>query len=340
MVCVTAQHRQILDQVLTAFDVRPDFDLDLMRGDQSLAELTSRAIAGIAAVIQKVQPGMVAVQGDTTTALCAALTAFYAGVDTAHVEAGLRTFDLHAPFPEEMNRMFTARLASLHFAPTRWAADNLLREGIPAERIEVTGNTGIDAVLAIKSGLESGRLAGIDLPVDSSRKLIVVTAHRRESFGAGFERICEAVRRLAARGDVEIIWPVHPNPNVHGVVNRSLGNVARVLLMPPLDYVPFIDLLRRCYLIITDSGGIQEEAPSLGKPVLVLRAKTERPEGAEAGTVRLVGNDTEAIVKEAARLLDDPKEYAQMSHVHNPYGDGEASVRIALRIAKHLGVST
>jgi UDP-N-acetylglucosamine 2-epimerase (non-hydrolysing) len=254
----------------------------------------------------------------------------------AHVEAGLRTFDLDAPFPEEMNRVLTARLAALHFAATEWAAQNLRDEGVALDRIEVTGNTGIDAVLSIRASLEAGQLSGVSLPIDSSRKLIVVTAHRRESFGEGFVNICEAIAELARRDDVQIIWPVHPNPNVERAVGQILRGRANVLLIDPLDYSPFVDLMRRAYLLITDSGGVQEEGPSLGKPILVLREKTERPEAVEAGTVKLVGTDGVAIVREAVRLLEDPKEYERMARLHNPYGDGHASGRIARRIAGYL----
>ncbi len=247
-----------------------------------------------------------------------------------HIEAGLRTHDLYQPFPEEANRLLTGRLATLHFAATSWAAGNLLREGIPESAIHITGNTGIDAVLYIRDALEAGRLTGGDWSwVDPNRKLILVTAHRRESFGEGFERICEALALLAARPDVQIVYPVHPNPNVQDPVNRRLRSLSNVRLIEPVSYVPFVDLMRRAYILITDSGGIQEEGPSLGKPILVLRDKTERPEAVEAGTVKLVGADVQRIVGEAGRLLDDPKSHTSMSRVHNPYGDGRASERIA-----------
>jgi UDP-N-acetylglucosamine 2-epimerase (non-hydrolysing) len=335
-VCVTAQHRQMLDQVLAVFDVKPDFDLDLMLPGQTLPALSARLIAGLEKVFRDVGPSLAVVQGDTTTTLCGALCAFYAHVPVAHVEAGLRTFDLDAPFPEEMNRVVTGRLAALHFAATDWAAQNLRREGVAVEDIEVTGNTGIDAVLSIRSALESGRLTGIALPLDPKRKLIVVTAHRRESFGEVFLNICQAVAALASRDDVQIVWPVHPNPNVQHAVDQTLRGKANVLLIEPLDYVPFVDLMRRAYLLITDSGGVQEEGPSLGKPILVLRDKTERPEAVEAGTVKLVGTDRAAIVREAVRLLEDSTEYERMARLHNPYGDGEASGRIARRVVLHL----
>ncbi len=305
VVCATAQHRQMLDQVLAAFEVTPDYDLDLMRPGQTLTALAARLLAGLEPVLNAVQPSLVVIQGDTSTTLCATLAAFYAGVPIAHVEAGLRTFDMHAPFPEEMNRVLASRLADLHFAATDWAAGNLLREGVPSESIQVTGNTGIDAVLSIFEGLQSGRLPGLSLPLDSGKKLIVVTAHRRENFGEAFVRICEALSVLAHRDDVQIVWPVHLNPNVQQTVHKVIGVKSNVLLLEPVDYVPFVDLMRRAYLLITDSGGVQEEGPSLGKPILVLREKTERPEAVHAGTVKLVGTDRDAIVSEATRLLDD-----------------------------------
>ena len=328
----------MLDQVLAAFDIRPDYDLDVMQPGQGLADLTARLLPSLADIIRRVDPALTIVQGDTTTTFCGALAAFYAGVETAHVEAGLRTFDLRAPFPEEMNRVLTTQLARLHFAPTELSREHLLREGVPERSVELTGNTGIDAALSVRDGLEQGRLTGIERDFDPRRKLIVVTAHRRENFGDGLERICDGIARLSDRDDIEIAWPVHPNPNIGPVVRRTLGHRANVHLMQPVEYVPFVDLLRRAHLILTDSGGIQEEAPSLGKPVLVLREKTERPEAVTAGTVKLVGSDPEALVREATILLENDTEYERMSHVHNPYGDGKASARIAARIAKHLGV--
>jgi UDP-N-acetylglucosamine 2-epimerase (non-hydrolysing) len=337
IVCVTAQHRQMLDQVLSAFEVRPDYDLDLMQPGQTLAALNARLLSGLEPVFAEVKPALAIVQGDTTTTLAGAFSAFYARVPLAHVEAGLRTFDLHSPYPEEMNRVMAGRLAALHFAATDWAAANLMREGIAADAIQVTGNTGIDAVLAIRDALEAGTISdGNRMPVDDARKLVVVTAHRRESFGAGFAQICQAIAELADRPDIRIVWPVHPNPNVTSVVNASLHSRPNVQLIEPLDYVPFIDLMRRAYLLITDSGGVQEEGPSLGKPILVLRDKTERPEAVEAGTVKLVGTERAAIVREAVRLLEDRAEYERMARLHNPYGDGRACGRIAERIASYL----
>jgi UDP-N-acetylglucosamine 2-epimerase (non-hydrolysing) len=335
-VCVTAQHRHMLDQVLAAFGIIPDYDLDLMQPGQSLTSLSARLLSGLESVLAEVQPSLVIVQGDTATTLCGALAAFYARVPVAHVEAGLRTFDLQSPFPEEMNRVVTGRLAKLHFAATEWAAENLRKEGVAADFIQVTGNTGIDAVLTISEAVAQGRVSGLALDLDATRKLIVVTAHRRESFGEGFIRICEAVAELAERKDVQIVWPVHPNPNVQRAVDATIRGKANILLIEPLDYLPFVDLMRRAYLLITDSGGVQEEGPSLGKPILVLRDKTERPEAVHAGTVKLVGTDRGAIVREAVRLLEDSGEYDRMARLHNPYGDGLASARIAERIAQYL----
>jgi UDP-N-acetylglucosamine 2-epimerase (non-hydrolysing) len=338
VVCVTAQHRQMLDQVLGAFDIQPDYDLDLMRPGQTLTALTSRLLAGLESVFTDLKPSLAIVQGDTTTTLAGALAAFYARVPVAHVEAGLRTFDLDSPFPEEMNRLVTGRLATLHFAATNWAAGNLAREGVPADSVQVTGNTGIDAVLTIRDSLEAGKLSRFSaLPRDETRKLIVVTAHRRESFGDGFLRICEAIGELASRPDVQIVWPVHPNPNVQYAVDATLRGKTNVMLIEPLDYVPFVDLMLRAHLLITDSGGVQEEGPSLGKPILVLREKTERPEAVDAGTVKLVGTERETIVREAVRLLEDREEYDRMARLHNPYGDGQACGRIAARVSRYLG---
>ena len=364
-VCVTAQHRALLDQVLGVFDVKPEYDLNLMLPGQTLFQSTSRMMAALEPVFQGLdgwKPEVAMVQGDTTTTFCGALAAFYARVPVGHIEAGLRTGDLTQPFPEELNRVLTGRMADLHFAATSWAAENLRKEGVADDRIWVTGNTGIDAVLHVKRGLEEGRLqSGMDWshldcfkehahnglasaqqdgrvprPLEpglrglcATKKLILVTAHRRESFGAGFERICEALAELSERPDVEIVYPVHPNPNVVETVNRTLTGRPNVHLIAPLEYVPFIDLMRRAYLLITDSGGVQEEGPSLGKPILVLREKTERPEAVAAGTVKLVGTDRQKIVAEANLVLDSAKMRESMAVVHNPYGDGHASERIS-----------
>ena len=329
-VCVTAQHRAMLDQVLESFEVSPDFDLNLMTPGQTLAQITARVLAALDPLLTEHGFDMAVVQGDTTTTMAGALAAFYRRIPVAHVEAGLRTGDLAQPFPEEMNRLVTGRLAALHFAPTEGARRNLLVEGIPSSQISVTGNSGIDAVLYVARAQEQGKLPTPDWPwLDSSKRLIVVTAHRRESFGEGIERICEALAELSERPDVQIVYPVHRNPNVLDPVTGRLGGRPNIVLIDPLDYTTFVDLMRRAWLLITDSGGIQEEAPSLGKPVLVMRERTERPEAVEAGTVKLVGTDPRKIVNEAARLLDDEQEYRRTSRIHNPYGDGHASERIA-----------
>ncbi len=336
-VCVTAQHREMLDQVLEAFAVQPDYDLDLMLPGQTLFASTTRILAGLEPVLQSERPSMVIVQGDTTTTLCGALAAFYLQIPVAHVEAGLRTGDLRQPFPEEMNRVLTSHLTDLHFAATEKAAENLRNEGVRPESIGVTGNTGIDAVLYVRDALEKGQLCGRDWPeLDPAKKLIVVTAHRRESFGEGFERICRALAQLANREDVQVVYPVHPNPNVQDPVNRLLAGHRNIRLIEPLSYVPFVDLMRRAYLLITDSGGIQEEGPSLGKPILVMREKTERPEAVMAGTVKLVGTDERRILEEATKLIENRALYESMARIHNPYGDGNASTRIATLIHSFL----
>jgi UDP-N-acetylglucosamine 2-epimerase (non-hydrolysing) len=336
-VCVTAQHRDLLDPVLAAFGIRPEYDLNVMQPGQSLFQSTSRILEGLEGVLAASQPELIFVQGDTTTTFCGALAGFYRGIEVAHVEAGLRTWDMQQPFPEEMNRVLTSRLASLHFAPTAQAAANLLKEGVSSE-ICVTGNTGIDALLRIHARLDSGRIASAArLRLQNGRRMILVTAHRRESFGEGFTKICQALGRLASRGDVDIVFPVHPNPSVRRPVQQLLGSEPRIHLIEPLDYVSFVDVMRRCYFILTDSGGIQEEAPSLGKPVLVLRAKTERPEAVVAGTARLVGTEPDRIVAESNALLDDEAEYVRRSRMHNPYGDGNASRRILQNVQLRRG---
>jgi len=337
-VCVTAQHRHMLDQVLNVFDIRPDHDLNLMTAAQTLAELTARTLSALDPLLASRKPDLLIVQGDTTTTMAGALAAFYRGIPVAHVEAGLRTGNMAQPFPEEMNRAVTGRLARLHFPPTEAARQNLLAEGTPPESIVVTGNSGIDAVLHIAGALRHGELAAPAWPWrDEKRKLIVVTAHRRESFGGGIQRICDALVELNRRDDVQIVYPVHRNPNVLDPVTKQLSREPHIVLLDPLDYVSFVDLMQRAYFLITDSGGIQEEAPSLGKPVLVMRDCTERPEAVEAGTVKLVGTQAEAIVREASRLLSDPVEYERMSRIHNPYGDGRASERIADSVRAFLG---
>jgi UDP-N-acetylglucosamine 2-epimerase (non-hydrolysing) len=338
--CTTAQHRELLDQVLAIFGLTPDEDLDLMTPGQTLAGLTARAIERLDAVFARARPDLILVQGDTTTVLCAALTAFYQRIPIAHVEAGLRTGDLSAPWPEEANRALTARLADLHFAPTEGARQNLLRENIPAERILITGNTGIDALFWVKSRLE----AGSSLLAKSERRTVLITSHRREAFGQPFENVCHAIADLAGRfPDVDFVYPVHPNPNVLTPVRFILGNTAdprlaarNVHLIEPLHYTAFVRAMDQCTLILTDSGGVQEEAPSLGKPVLVLREVTERPEAVEAGTVRVVGTNRSLIVEEATRLLTDPAAYREMSRAHNPYGDGRAAGRIVRAVTDYL----
>jgi UDP-N-acetylglucosamine 2-epimerase (non-hydrolysing) len=318
-VCVTAQHRHMLDQVLSAFHVVPDRDLDLMLPGQTLAQSTSRAVAALDPVLEAERPDMVIVQGDTTPTLCGALAAFYRGIPVGHVEAGLRTGDFSQPFPEEMNRVLTTRLAALHLAATEMAAANLCREGVSVTDIAVTGNTVVDAVLHVRDGLESGAMPSPQWPwLDPGKRLILVTTHRRESSGQGLERICEALLALAARPDVRIVCPVHPNPRVQDPLERRLAGHPNIRLIEPQDYVPFVDLMRRAFILITDSGGIQEEGPSLGKPILVLREKTERPEAVQAGTVKLVGTDTQCILANARELLDNPSAYAGMARVHKP----------------------
>jgi UDP-N-acetylglucosamine 2-epimerase (non-hydrolysing) len=334
-VCVTAQHRQMLDQVLELFAITPDVDLDLMRPGQDLTDITMRVLVGMRGVLRDWRPDLLLVQGDTTTTFAASLAAYYEKIAVGHVEAGLRTGNIYAPWPEEMNRRLTTVLAALHFAPTLWARDNLLREGVAADVIHVTGNTVIDALLEVVERLESdGALRAMVERrhfgfLNPARKLVLVTGHRRESFGPGFERICQALRVLGERNNVDIVYPVHLNPNVQEPVRRILGFCPSIHLIEPLDYLPFVYLMHRAYLIITDSGGIQEEAPSLGKPVLVMRDTTERPEAIEAGTAKLVGTDSGRIVREAAWLLEDEVAYREMAQAHNPYGDGKAAGRIA-----------
>lgn len=333
-VVVTAQHRQMLDQVLDLFGLLPDEDLDLMTEGQTLPDMFGRILSGMHAVIARRRPGLVLVHGDTSTTLATSLAAYYARVPIGHVEAGLRTGNLQAPWPEEANRRLTAPLAALHFAPTPRARDNLLAEGIDSGAIHVTGNTVIDALLEVvgriehDGGLQHSLAARFPF-LDPGKRLVLVTGHRRENFGDGFEQICLALRELGQRDDVQVVYPVHLNPNVQEPVHRLLGVSPNIHLIPPQDYLPFVYLMTRAYLILTDSGGIQEEAPSLGKPVLVMRETTERPEALDAGTVRLVGTDTALILAEANRLLDDPAAYAAMARAHNPYGDGRAARRIA-----------
>lgn len=333
-VCVTGQHREMLDQVLELFELKPDFDLNIMKPGQDLTDVTSAILQGMKGVFSDFRPDIVLVHGDTATTFATTLAAYYQQIPVAHVEAGLRTGNLYSPWPEEANRKLTGALASIHFAPTETSQQNLLREGIPASSIEVTGNTVIDALLQVVAKLDQdSELQGLFkqqfsfLRPDS--RLVLVTGHRRESFGDGFERICQSLAETAkAFPDVEIVYPVHLNPNVREPVNRLLAGVSNIHLIEPLEYLPFVYIMNRSYLILTDSGGIQEEAPSLGKPVLVMRDTTERPEAVDAGTVKLVGTDVEVITRNLNSLLTDAEAYRQMSFAHNPYGDGEACARI------------
>ncbi len=348
-VCTTAQHRQMLDQVLSLFEIRPDYDLNLMREDQSLAALSAAIFSDLDPVLDTCKPDWVLVQGDTTTVAIASLLSYYRRIRVGHVEAGLRTQDHWQPFPEELNRRVASIIADLHFAPTQQARLNLLREGVDDRLIVVTGNPVIDALQFVASQAQPDSVAellrtlrvgtpattsgaGNDLRSApghrASKALVLVTAHRRENFGEPLERICLALRELAGRGDVEIIYPVHLNPSVQAPARRLLENVPHVTLLPPLDYLPMVHLIKHAALILTDSGGVQEEAPAFGVPVLVLREVTERPEGIEAGTLKLVGTDSRRIVKEANLLLDDPTAYARMAKATNPYGDGHAAEKI------------
>lgn len=332
-VCVTAQHRQMLDQVLDLFSIEPDFDLDLMKPGQDLTDVTSNVLLGMRRVFQEWLPDIILVHGDTTTTLAASLSAYYAKVRVGHVEAGLRTHNKYAPWPEEMNRRLAGAVADIHFAPTEKARANLLQEGMPGDTIHITGNTVIDALLNVVERLRRDKTLTTRLDekfafLDPKKRMVLVTGHRRENFGRGFENICTALRTITSRGDVQVVYPVHLNPNVQEPVRRILSNVSDVHLIDPLDYLPFVYLMDRSSLLITDSGGVQEEAPSLGKPVLVMRETTERPEAVDAGTVKLVGTDSEAIVKAAMQLLDDPSAYQIMARAHNPYGDGQAAARI------------
>ena len=339
-VCISAQHREMLDQVLSIAKIVPDYDLDLMTPGQSLDALTARALVEIGRVLDDERPDWVVVQGDTTTVMAGAIAAYYRRIPVCHVEAGLRSGDIYQPWPEEVNRRVVGSFAALHCAPTQTARDALLRENVEAATVHVTGNTVIDALRwvtqrvseqpALAAGLAEleARFAG--------KRIIGMTSHRRENFGEGMENIAAAVQRLAARDDVAIIFPVHLNPNVTEPVNKSLDGKPNIHLMGPLDYLPFVYLMDRAYLVITDSGGIQEEAPSLGKPVLVMRDVTERPEALDAGTAKLVGTDKKNIVAEAVRLLNDEEAYATMSRAHNPYGDGNAAGRIVEELSRDL----
>jgi len=335
-VCVTGQHREMLDPFLQLFDIKPDWDLDIMRPNQSLFDVTVSALTKLRPVLETERPDLVLVQGDTTTAFVAALAAFYLKIKIGHVEAGLRTADKYNPFPEEINRRLISHLADLHFAPTQRAKANLLAEGIDEGSVFVTGNTVIDALFMILERTEGQNLLA-DLPLQPDKKLILVTAHRRESFGEGLISICQALIEIIRRvSNVEVVYPVHLNPNVRSTVERYLTGVDRIHLIKPLDYVSFIHLMSRAYLILTDSGGIQEEAPSLGKPVLVLRKVSERPEAIEAGAAKVVGTDTKSIVEETLLLLEDEREYSKMANASNPFGDGHAAERIVKIILEEL----
>lgn len=332
-ICVTAQHRSMLDQVLNIFEIVPDFDLDLMAPGQDLTDITANVLKGMRGVLKQWKPDFVLVHGDTTTTMAASLAAYYEKVQVGHVEAGLRTGNIYSPWPEEMNRKLTGSIAQIHFAPTEKSRSNLLGEGVSENDIIITGNTVIDSLMMVVGRLSADNDARAELEsrfafLNRSRKLILVTGHRRENFGAGFENICTSIAEIGGRDDVEIVFPVHLNPNVQEPVRRILGGMSRVHLIDPQEYLPFVYLMERADIVLTDSGGVQEEAPSLGKPVLVMRDTTERPEAVDAGTVKLVGAEREKIVREVIRLLDDREEYVRMSRAHNPYGDGKAADRI------------
>ena len=331
--CVTAQHREMLDQVLDLFEIAPDVDLNIMKPGQNLNHITTEVLQKLTPVLQKFKPDRVLVHGDTTTTMAAAMASFYQNIPVGHVEAGLRTGNIKSPWPEEMNRKVVSTLADMHFAPTRQAYTNLIDENVNRESIVITGNTVVDATLMIsdllRSNEEMQRKCEEQFPfIENDKRVILVTAHRRENFGSGIEGICEALKKLARRDDVLVVYPVHPNPRIKEPVTRILGKVKNVKLLSPLEYLPFIYLMNRSYIILTDSGGIQEEAPSLGKPVLVMRDTTERPEAVDAGTVKLVGTDPTTIIDATTTLMENNIEYKRMAYAHNPYGDGHASAKI------------
>ena len=338
--CVTAQHREMLDQVLELFEIKPDYDLNLMKAGQTLNQVTSRILTEIKPVLEEFKPDVILVHGDTATTFAASLAAYYEQIPVGHVEAGLRTNDIYSPWPEEANRKLTGALTQYHFAPTETSRANLLRENIAEESVCITGNTVIDALLMVKDKIDTDKGLEAELSqlfpfLDTSKKLVLVTGHRRESFGGGFERICQALAHVAkAHDDIQVVYPVHLNPNVREPVNRILNDVDNIHLVDPQQYLPFIYLMSRAHIILTDSGGIQEEAPSLGKPVLVMRDTTERPEAVAAGTVKLVGTDVDKIVTGLEALLTDQESYEKMSFAHNPYGDGQACQRILDELAK------
>ncbi|MFA0216748.1 non-hydrolyzing UDP-N-acetylglucosamine 2-epimerase [Vibrio cyclitrophicus] len=338
--CVTAQHREMLDQVLELFEITPDYDLNLMKVGQTLNDVTARILLELKSVLQEFKPDVVLVHGDTATTFAASLAAYYEQIAVGHVEAGLRTGNIYSPWPEEGNRRLTGTLTRYHFAPTQNSKDNLLKENFNPDNIDVTGNTVIDALLLVKDKIDANQNLSIDLSAQfpflrEDKKLVLVTGHRRESFGGGFERICEALALTAQKHpEAQIVYPMHLNPNVRKPVNRILAGIENIYLIEPQQYLPFIYLMNRAHIILTDSGGIQEEAPSLGKPVLVMRDTTERPEAVEAGTVKLVGTDVHEITSNLSELLLDEKAYQAMSFAHNPYGDGKACQRILDVLAK------
>lgn len=340
-VCVTAQHREMLDQVLKLFDIVPDFDLNIMKPGQDLTDITANIILALRDILKDGNYARLLVHGDTTTTMAASLAAFYAQVAVGHVEAGLRTGNIYAPWPEEMNRMIVGRIATLHFAPTKTARQSLLSENVPEKDVLVTGNTVIDALQSVVQKFKEDSTLDAQMQqkfpfIDPDRPLILVTGHRRENFGGGFERVCQALKNISEKSNAQIVYPVHLNPNVQAPVNRILSGSQDVHLIDPQEYLPFVWLMSRAHFIITDSGGVQEEAPSLGKPVLVMRDTTERPEAVEAGTVLLVGTDAEKIEMHALELLNNPKTYAKMARALNPYGDGKASMRIAEALVTNL----
>lgn len=340
-ICVTAQHREMVDSVINLTGMPVDYDLNAMQPGQTLFDVTAKVLTGMEKVLEQSKPDIVMVQGDTTTAMTAALAAFYKRIPVAHVEAGLRSHNIDSPFPEELNRRIAGDIATWHFAPTTEARDNLLAEGKDPGSIFVTGNTVIDTLLYFSDQMDADLTLNAELAarfpfLDARKKLLLVTGHRRENHGGGIERICTALKVLATRGDVQIVYPVHPNPQVRGVVEAQLSGVPNIFLIEPQDYLPFLYLQKHSYLVLTDSGGVQEEAPSLGKPVLVLRENTERPEGVAGGTARLVGTEVDLIVSSATRLLDDPSAYRSMAERHNPYGDGRASARILKELLRDV----
>lgn len=341
VVCVTAQHREMLDQVLGLFDIVPDYDLDLMSPGQDLTDITGRVLTGLRDVLRESKPARILVHGDTTTTFAAALAGYYEKIPVGHVEAGLRTGDVYAPWPEEMNRSLTGRIADLHFAPTAGARENLLAESINSQSILVTGNTVIDALLSVAVDLDRGDDHGYDLVsirelFSKAPKTILVTGHRRENFGAPFLSFCNALAQIAQEEGVQLVYPVHLNPNVQEPVNRILGNIENIHLIAPQDYLPFVEMMRLSHFVITDSGGMQEEAPALGKPVLVTRDVTERPEAVDAGTAILVGTDQDTIISEALRLLNDDEYYSAMARAKNPFGDGTAAQQIVKRLLEEI----